>query len=323
SIFGCTLCILLYGVETSFQSLRIPPKKLDPMVVSFWSILACMFMLTMWLNAYSIPKITSKPDIAITTNKNGSRSKMKGPARASKAPFEREDQILDINFWFQSTTNLFQTCPTQPKTQIQRVRGGNENETTTQPRNQVRKTIYKVKENRNRYRISLASPKVREPTPASLTTGLFYCVIYLKPGDYHQIHSPVDWNVLVRRHFQSYYLSNLSNLVCQFSTLIIVFTGRLFPLNERAARTIRNLYVENERLFIEPELWTNQPRKNLLHSEPPEERVYELEAIVILIFQAPISKSLEDDSASSEFRFCIRRRDRIHVREALGRWHDS
>lgn len=31
--------------------------------------------------------------------------------------------------------------------------------------------------------------------------GLFYCVIYLKPGDYHRIHSPVDWNVLLRRHF--------------------------------------------------------------------------------------------------------------------------
>lgn len=31
--------------------------------------------------------------------------------------------------------------------------------------------------------------------------GLFYCVIYLKPGDYHRIHSPVDWQVLVRRHF--------------------------------------------------------------------------------------------------------------------------
>ncbi|GMP95789.1 hypothetical protein CsSME_00044701 [Camellia sinensis var. sinensis] len=94
-------------------------------------------------------------------------------------------------------------------------------------------------------------------------------------------------------------------------------------------------------LFIEPELWTNQPRKNLLHSEPPEERVYEPEAVgvmlkkgdevaafnmgstVILIFQAPISKSLEDDSASSEFRFCIKRGDRIHVGEALGRWHDS
>ncbi|KAI7993426.1 hypothetical protein LOK49_LG11G00229 [Camellia lanceoleosa] len=49
------------------------------------------------------------------------------------------------------------------------------------------------------------------------------------PGDYHRIHSPVDWNVLARRHF----------------------SGRFFPLNERAARTIRNLYVENERIVLE------------------------------------------------------------------------
>lgn len=31
--------------------------------------------------------------------------------------------------------------------------------------------------------------------------GLYYCVIYLRPGDYHRIHSPVDWNAMVRRHF--------------------------------------------------------------------------------------------------------------------------
>ncbi|XAR70474.1 Phosphatidylserine decarboxylase [Bertholletia excelsa] len=193
------------------------------------------------------------------------------------------------------------------------------------------------------WRISLGSPKVRDPAPACPMKGLFYCVIYLRPGDYHRIHSPVDWNVIVRRHF----------------------SGRLFPLNERATRTIRNLYIENERvvlegrweegyiamaaigaatigsieLFIEPTLRTNRPRKKLLQSEPPEERIYEPEGVglklkkgeevaafnmgstVVLVFQAPISK-LAEESSSSKFRFCVKRGDRIRVGEALGRWHD-
>ncbi|XP_052725778.1 phosphatidylserine decarboxylase proenzyme 1, mitochondrial isoform X2 [Vigna angularis] len=83
------------------------------------------------------------------------------------------------------------------------------------------------------WRVSLASPKVWDPKSSCPKRGLFYCVVYLKPGDYHRIHSPADWNVLVRRHFY----------------------GRLYPLNERATRTIRNLYIENERVCGRKDLW--------------------------------------------------------------------
>ncbi|KAH9721226.1 phosphatidylserine decarboxylase proenzyme 1 [Citrus sinensis] len=166
--------------------------------------------------------------------------------------------------------------------------------------------------------ISLASPRVRDTAITRPVKGLYYCVIYLKPGNYHRIHSPVDWNVLVRRHF----------------------SGRLFPLNERATRTIRNLYFENERLVIEPELRTNRPRKKLLHSEPPEERVYEPQGVgmmlkkgdevgafnmgstVVLVFQAPTIKS-PNRGDNSNFRFCIKRGDKIRVGEGLGRWQES
>nr|AKM76658.1 mitochondrial phosphatidylserine decarboxylase [Pelargonium exstipulatum] len=194
------------------------------------------------------------------------------------------------------------------------------------------------------WRISLASPKVQDPVSVSPMRGLFYCVIYLRPGDYHRVHSPVDWNVLIRRHF----------------------SGHLFPLNERATRTIRNLYVENERvvlegrwqggfmaiaaigatnvgsikLLIEPELRTNLPIRKLMHSEQPEERVYEPEGIgmmlkkgnevaafnmgstVVLVFQAPVPKSPNENNSSPEFSFCVKSGDRIRVGEALGRWHE-
>ncbi|KAH7514189.1 hypothetical protein FEM48_Zijuj11G0062200 [Ziziphus jujuba var. spinosa] len=194
---------------------------------------------------------------------------------------------------------------------------------------------------RSWWRVSLASPKFWDPMSACPMKGLFYCVIYLKPGDYHRIHSPADWNIVIRRHF----------------------SGHLFPVNERAARTIRNLYIENERvvleglwpegfmaiaaigatnigsikLSIEPELQTNRQRGKLLQAEPPEERLYEPEGVgmtvkkgdevasfnmgstVVLIFQAPV----KNKDSSSEFKFCIQRGDKIRVGEALGRWQDS
>lgn len=29
---------------------------------------------------------------------------------------------------------------------------------------------------------------------------MWQCIVYLAPGDYHHIHSPVDWTVHARRH---------------------------------------------------------------------------------------------------------------------------
>ncbi|KAK9144357.1 hypothetical protein Sjap_004260 [Stephania japonica] len=206
------------------------------------------------------------------------------------------------------------------------------------------------------WRISFASPKVPDPPPVCPAKGIFYCVIYLRPGDYHRIHSPADWQVLVRRHF----------------------SGELFPVHERGRRTIKNLYVENERVvlegqwaeglmalaavgaatigsielksayceitldvaaFIEPELQTNRPNRKLLHSEPPQERIYEPDGVgvilkkgeelaafnmgstVVLVFQAPSHKTSKDIRLS-EFNFCIDRGDKVRVGEALGR-HQS
>lgn len=192
------------------------------------------------------------------------------------------------------------------------------------------------------WRVSVASPKLRDQTVLSPKKGIFYCVIYLHPGDYHRVHSPVDWNILKRRHF----------------------SGHLFPQNERAVRTIRNLYVENERVVLEgrwkegfvalaaigatnvgsirvnlePELRTNRAVSMMVHSLAAEERVYEPEgtgvvvkkgeeiagfkmgSTVVLVFEAP---SREVSSASADFSFCVRAGDKVRVGEAIGRWSDE
>ncbi|XP_071919167.1 phosphatidylserine decarboxylase proenzyme 1, mitochondrial-like isoform X3 [Coffea arabica] len=152
------------------------------------------------------------------------------------------------------------------------------------------------------WRVSLASPKVRAISPESPMKGLFYCVIYLKPGDYHRIHSPVDWNVLVRRHF----------------------SGRLYPLNERAMRTIRNLYVENERVVLEgqwQEGYMAMAAIGATNIGSIEVGAFNMGSTVVLVFQAPVSSA--NERMPSDFKFCIERGDRIRMGEALGRWHDA
>lgn len=41
----------------------------------------------------------------------------------------------------------------------------------------------------------------------------------------------------------------LEYILVQIIMNVVYFAGNLFPVNERAARTIRNLYVENERVI--------------------------------------------------------------------------
>ncbi|ODM93284.1 Phosphatidylserine decarboxylase proenzyme [Orchesella cincta] len=58
-------------------------------------------------------------------------------------------------------------------------------------------------------------------------TSLYQCTIYLAPGDYHRFHSPVDWTIYLRRHFQGELLS--------VNPVIARWIPGLFTLNERVA----------------------------------------------------------------------------------------
>lgn len=180
---------------------------------------------------------------------------------------------------------------------------------------------------------------------------LFYCVLYLGPGDYHRVHSPADWQVLFRRHL----------------------SGRLFPVNERAARTIRSLYVGNERvvlegmwekgfmalvavgatnvgsieLKIEPDLKTNRPRSSYLKSSLSSFRKYgnngsgyliqkgdevatfNLGSTVVLVFQAPTCEREDlgkDDGLHRDkrgFTFCVKQGERVRMGQAIGTWSQT
>ncbi|OZJ02598.1 hypothetical protein BZG36_03647 [Bifiguratus adelaidae] len=67
----------------------------------------------------------------------------------------------------------------------------------------------------------------RFKTVASNTT-LYYCVIYLAPGDYHRFHSPTDWVVEKRRHF----------------------AGELFSVSPYFVKLLADLFVLNERVVL-------------------------------------------------------------------------
>ncbi|KAI7864578.1 phosphatidylserine decarboxylase-domain-containing protein [Spinellus fusiger] len=70
--------------------------------------------------------------------------------------------------------------------------------------------------------ITLSSHKV-QPGHA-----LFFCVVYLAPGDYHRFHSPANWVVQTRRHF----------------------AGELYSVSPYFVNLLKNLFVLNERVVL-------------------------------------------------------------------------
>ncbi|KAI8984017.1 phosphatidylserine decarboxylase-domain-containing protein [Mycotypha africana] len=58
--------------------------------------------------------------------------------------------------------------------------------------------------------------------------ALYFCVVYLAPGDYHRFHSPTNWVVQTRRHF----------------------AGELFSVSPYFVKLLQNLFVLNERVAL-------------------------------------------------------------------------
>ncbi|WFD33638.1 phosphatidylserine decarboxylase [Malassezia cuniculi] len=159
---------------------------------------------------------------------------------------------------------------------------------------------------------------------------LFFCVIYLAPGDYHRFHSPVSWVVEARRH--------IAGDLYSVSPYVANRLPNLFLLNERVALLGRWRHgffgmvpvgatnVGSIRINFDRELRTNirggassgtvaaakyDTASRLLGGQPldkgDEMGGFLLGSTIVLVFEAP-----------PDFAFKVKAGDKVHVGEALG-----
>jgi len=157
---------------------------------------------------------------------------------------------------------------------------------------------------------------------------LYHAVIYLAPGDYHGIHSPVDMTLTSRRHFPGH-------LFPVAPTVVNLIKG-LFALNERVALLgtwehgfysiipVGATNVGSIALSIEPDFRTNQSTHKIGRgdgnqsyyerkyspgvavSKGDETAFFKLGSTVVLIFESP------------EFEWNIKPGQTIKLGETIG-----
>ncbi|KAK9459697.1 phosphatidylserine decarboxylase-domain-containing protein [Lipomyces oligophaga] len=163
---------------------------------------------------------------------------------------------------------------------------------------------------------------------------MFFCVIYLAPGDYHRFHSPVNWVAETRRHFAG----ELYSVAPYFQHRL----SGLFVLNERVALLGRWQHgffsmtpvgatnVGSIKVHFDKDLKTNDPQHKHRNTETPVcyEATYanaskllggyplekgeqmggfQLGSTVVLVFEAPRT-----------FQFDVQAGQHVKVGEALG-----
>eukprot|EP00455_Lapot_gusevi_P000105 TRINITY_DN10046_c0_g1_i1.p1 TRINITY_DN10046_c0_g1~~TRINITY_DN10046_c0_g1_i1.p1 ORF type:complete len:256 (+),score=67.18 TRINITY_DN10046_c0_g1_i1:57-824(+) len=75
--------------------------------------------------------------------------------------------------------------------------------------------------------LQLPSQGDSAPAPSS-DKQLYFCVLYLAPGDYHRIHSSVDWQIRSRQHFP----------------------GQCLPVAPAFLQSVPRVFEENERVVL-------------------------------------------------------------------------
>ncbi|KAL1916235.1 uncharacterized protein VTP21DRAFT_5852 [Calcarisporiella thermophila] len=178
--------------------------------------------------------------------------------------------------------------------------------------------------------VSLSPPTATTHHSTRAGNAVYFCVIYLAPGDYHRFHSPTNWVCESRRHFAGELFS--------VSPYMVSILKDLFVLNERVVLLGRWRYgffsmipvgatnVGSIKINFDQKLKTNQ--KEYLQGGTFEEASYRgasrllggkplhmgdevggfcLGSTVVLVFEAPIG-----------FKFTVEAGQKVRMGQALG-----
>jgi phosphatidylserine decarboxylase len=162
----------------------------------------------------------SMPDI-VTSNIAGSPNAPK-PSESRKA--EGEEEIIRADEEFAQVNGISYTLPNlfsgRPKEEGEKIGLPTDQSTSSQSSSEA--------EVRADLALSESQRPWWAPASAKTPTALYYCVVYLAPGDYHRFHSPVSWVVESRRHF----------------------AGELYSVSPYLQRTLPGLFTLNERVVL-------------------------------------------------------------------------
>lgn len=178
---------------------------------------------------------------------------------------------------------------------------------------------------------SASLPRWDAMRPIAPGHRLYFCVIYLSPGDYHRFHSPAPWVVELRRHFRGELYSVAPSIASRLPNLFVVnervaLLGRwrhgFFSMTPIGATNVGSIQIHFDRnlrtnVHAERQLAgsyteaTYHAASRLLGGQPlapgDEMGCFRLGSTVVLVFEAPES-----------FRFHCHAGDRVRVGEALG-----
>jgi len=155
---------------------------------------------------------------------------------------------------------------------------------------------------------------------------LYHISLYLAPGDYHGIHSPIDWTVTKRRHIPGRLLPVAPIVVNQVSGVFaanerVVLEGKwkhgLFALTPVGASNVGSI-----KLSFDPELITNrrEAKKELFYDREfgpkgvqmkvgEEIAFFHMGSTVVLVFECP---------DNYEFKFEIQPGQKVKLGQTIG-----